>query len=75
MHLKLLQKEQSKKEQKQPVIWLVIKLQKKLQELSQLKQKLWNLMIIKQKKLLKEIYISSAKKQIIDEPRLAREYE
>ena len=32
-------------------------------------------MIIKQKKLFKEIYISSAKRQIIDELRLAREYE
>ena len=39
MHLKLLQKESFKKQQKQLVIWLVIKLLMKLQESQKLHQK------------------------------------
>ena len=67
MRLKLLQKEQFKKQQRQLVIWLVIKLLITLREF----QKIHNKIIQKQLQMrMKKIYISRRKiKRIIDDLR------
>ena len=74
MHIKLLQLEQSKKQLKQLVIWLVIKLFIKLQESQEVHrriiQKQLQMNMIK-KYLKKDRYISPKERQkIIDELRL-----
>ena len=68
MHLKLLQKEQFKKQQKQPVILLEIKLPIKLQE----SQKLHHKEVQKKmkKKYVEKIISPELRQKVIDDLRL-----